>query len=350
MITGRKMVRKKKKKRPVTIGSRYINNLYVDKKMTPKQYYGSLEKETVACPVCGASDSRQLGSDDRYGMGVTSCGCDRCGLIFINPRPTKKELDAFYSGVYRTYYESIEKPTEEYVKAGPYQDRAAYVVDKLKKVVDVNLDPKVLDIGCAEGTLLKTIKNEYPRAQLFGLEPDSNFAQYARNNTNATIGVGDFQTLQNEEVYRDFDLVTVTHVLEHILDPKEFLMMIGSIMKPGAHLYVEVPNINDDRAIGIDNVHIGHVLYLSPPNFRYLLATSGFEIIEEYVGDLPAKTFSMACLVRKTTGKPDRVHLDSSGVSQIHDKFKKNIVAVCVAEAAGGSFLRKMFNRLVKHF
>ena len=318
--------------------------------MTPKQYYGSLEKETVGCPVCGASDYRQLSSDDRYEMGVTSCGCNHCGLIFINPRPTKKELDAFYSGVYRTYYESIDKPTEEYVKAGPYQTRAAYVVDKLKKVIDVDLDLKVLDIGCAEGTLLKTIKSEYPDAQLFGLEPDSNFAEYARNSTNATIEVGDFQTLQDGDMYRDFDLETVTHVLEHILDPKEFLRMIGSIMKPGAYLYVEVPNINDDRAIGIDNVHIGHVIYLSPANFRYLLVISGFEIIEEYVGDLPAKTFSMACLVRKAAGKPDPVHIDSSEVSQIHDKFKKNIATACDVEVAGGSFLRKMFNKLVKYF
>ena len=39
-----------------------------------------------------------------------------------------------------------------------------------------------------------------------------------------------------------YDLITTSHVLEHLRDPREMLLKLGSLLKTGGRLYIEVPN------------------------------------------------------------------------------------------------------------
>lgn len=45
-----------------------------------------------------------------------------------------------------------------------------------------------------------------------------------------------------------FDAVTVWDVLEHVRDPIQFMSACGSLLKPGGHLFVNVPNLDSLQA------------------------------------------------------------------------------------------------------
>ena len=50
-------------------------------------------------------------------------------------------------------------------------------------------------------------------------------------------------SLENKEKY---DIVSSFHVLEHVLNPIEFIQNCYNMLKPGGILYIEVPNQNND--------------------------------------------------------------------------------------------------------
>ncbi len=259
-------------------------------------------------------------------MGLESCGCYDCGLIFINPRPTACEMDKFYSQMYRMLYKSTKKPNDKYITSGTQLLRADFVVANLCKYFDIDSNFKVLDIGCAEGTLLKSIEKCFRHASLFGLEPDHNFAEYARTKTRASVTSGNFEDTIKTLGRNEFDLVTTTHVLEHILDPNIFLRATWNILKPYGLLYVEVPNISHKDTKGLGNIHLGHVLSFSPENLSFLLEKNNYTIIDILLTNLPALTPSMAYICRKA--KSDRkTHITKTIIHRTIRKFITDVAA-----------------------
>lgn len=259
------------------------------------EFYRGVEKEEIACPVCQADNNRILFDRDRFGMGISTSGCLKCGLVFVNPRPTSMEMTRFYREHYRKFYESIEIPTQEYIDNGPFAERAQFVVEKLKSL-DAREWKTVLDIGCSEGTFIRTFKQAFPASECYGLEPDANFAQFARENSGAkTIVNSTFQEFF-ESHSQAYDLITLSHVLEHLLNPQEDLDAIRKLLNADGVFYVEVPNVMHASVQGIANIHLGHVLSLSPFSLQVLLQQSGFEIKEFFTEGLPAKTKSMAAI------------------------------------------------------
>ncbi len=318
-------------------------------KETAKNFYELIEKEDINCPVCNSDKSNhyELYIGDRYGMDIRTVGCKDCGMIFLNPRPTQMTMVNFYANDYRKFYETVDKPTSEYVKQGPFIPRAQYVLKQLKQNLPVDYSGKALDIGCAEGTLLKHIGDEFTNLELYGLEPNSNFVEYARKNTRAKkIFISDFQSLF-DNITEKYTLITMTHVLEHILDPLDVLISIKNILEPEGYFYVEVPNVMDIEAKGLGNIHIGHVLSFYPEPFRQVLTRAGFEVVEFYQGDLPAQTKAMAALCKVNTE-----NMKQFGVVKVQEKFDSYINRICITEKRCDysirNFLRQLVGKILK--
>ncbi len=268
-------------------------------------FYRTLQKETVACPLCDCHTYDILLQDDRYHMGLQTVSCDRCGLIFVNPRPTEEEMKAFYENEYRRFYESVEVPTPEYIAQGFFGQRAEFVVQCLKRYLDSAAHTSLLDVGCAEGTLLSLIEREFPFLATYGVEPDSSFAGYARDHTRAAIFTGTYREFTAGSRRRRFDVIVTAQVLEHILNPVDYLKALETMLTDAGLLYVEVPNIMDDRVHGLGNVHLAHVVSYDPATLRMLLRTSGFAVADLITEGLPAKSPSMAAVCRKDNSVGD---------------------------------------------
>ena len=139
---------------------------------------------------------------------------------------------------------------------------------------------RVLDVGCNAGELLHFFAHH--GWSIAGIETSPGPAEYARNKLRAPIWQGTV-----EEVLPDserFDVITLTHVLEHIVAPVPFLRRLRRAMDDGI-LLLEVPNANDLllrfwRGTYRPLCPGDHVSFFDLSSFDLLLGRSGFEVIE----------------------------------------------------------------------
>ena len=100
----------------------------------------------------------------------------------------------------------------------------------------------ILDVGCGQGLLLKKLRTRAAQGStFFGVDISPKLCEIARkNNPEATITVGDVEALTYAD--NSFDIITMTEVLEHLLDFNKALSEIHRVLKSGGILIVSVPN------------------------------------------------------------------------------------------------------------
>ena len=108
-----------------------------------------------------------------------------------------------------------------------------------------NLKPKtkILEIGCGEGILL----NELAKLQFTvkGIEPSETASLRAEKK-----GIDCVQGyFPHPSIKESFDLVILSHVLEHIEKPLEFITQIKSILNPGGYLLLVQTNYKSLQAM-----------------------------------------------------------------------------------------------------
>jgi 2-polyprenyl-3-methyl-5-hydroxy-6-metoxy-1,4-benzoquinol methylase len=100
---------------------------------------------------------------------------------------------------------------------------------------------RLLDVGCGEGTFLQLAqKNGW---QVSGTEVSLYAAGYTSNLLKVDIFCGELPDSRYLE--NSFDVVTMWHVLEHVMDPHCYLTEIHRILKPNGLLLLAVPNLNN---------------------------------------------------------------------------------------------------------
>jgi 2-polyprenyl-3-methyl-5-hydroxy-6-metoxy-1,4-benzoquinol methylase len=90
-------------------------------------------------------------------------------------------------------------------------------------------------------------------------------------------------TLDEYETDQRFDMVFMSHVIEHVLDPVATIEKIASLLKPGGVLYIETPNVGSlDARVWRRNwglLHYPRHLYLfDRKTVRRLLERGGLAV------------------------------------------------------------------------
>ena len=117
---------------------------------------------------------------------------------------------------------------------------------------------QILDVGCAEGSLLRAVANLAPGSVRVGVEPNPAFGTFAEAWAGATV----YRDLAEvERSGRTFDLITVSHVLEHVREPVEFLKRLSALCSSTGTLFVDVPDAARYRSL--NDLHIAHLFHFS---------------------------------------------------------------------------------------
>ncbi|MEM7333742.1 MAG: class I SAM-dependent methyltransferase [Chloroflexota bacterium] len=195
--------------------------------------------EQVNCHVCGSDNTTILfeGEDlwfKRPGR-FPVCVCQVCGLIYLNPRPHRDAIGAYYPDSYQPYKiatEDIESPTQRWEQA--------YSIQKRVNVIQKHCPNPgtVLDVGCATGNMLAALRDV--GWQPTGVEMNPTASAYARERHQLDVFTGEL----NEAAFENgrFDLVIFWDVLEHVFEPKETLQEAARIAKSEATLILTLPN------------------------------------------------------------------------------------------------------------
>jgi len=195
------------------------------------------ELEYVNCALCGEAKEELLmdvqnthGShfitDERFKL----VKCNNCGLIYLNPRPTKEGINRFYS---KEYY--VTK-TIFLTKIIDYFFRLA----KIRSINRYRRQGKLLDLGCGGGSFLWEIKKR--GFEVYGVDPSFQACKLTRERLGENIFNVELEECHFPNDY--FDVVTLWHVLEHLPNPNITLREIHRILKKDGILVLETPNID----------------------------------------------------------------------------------------------------------
>jgi SAM-dependent methyltransferase len=195
------------------------------------------------CPGCGQNDFEVLfesNLEDSDFRGVVETiymlwgerrgrhvKCKNCHLIYVNPIENGGNINEAYSQMKGVDAAIIR---ESRLRATESQ------VELVKKYND---GAHLLDIGCGEGFFLfNASKFGYATK---GVEPSQDAAAYARKEFGLDVEAKPFEELRFPENH--FDVVTLWHVLEHMLYPVMVLKEVHRILKPGGMLVITTPDI-----------------------------------------------------------------------------------------------------------
>lgn len=258
--------------------------------------YARLPKRPVPCACCGSEERLLAVHGDRYFFGLETVVCAVCGLLFTSPRPDDAWFDTFYRLHYRRFYKSVTVPDPAYVARDLIQVRHRRTVGMLAP--HLGEEGVVLDIGCAEGTFLRLFGQQFPRWRLTGVEPSESFSAFARSHYGLEgVVTGCIEMLDDREP-GSLDLVTASHVLEHLLDPNRFFMTARRLLRDDGLLFTEVPDAEGKRR-GIWNLHIAHVYHFSERTLANFLAKHGFAVVWFRKGEEAPHPWTLQVLARK---------------------------------------------------
>lgn len=97
----------------------------------------------------------------------------------------------------------------------------------IDKILDSLTGSKILDVGCGRGFLLKTIRKNFPKSHLTGL--DIYIPPYLKNAKKETYVKGNVEKLPFPT--NSFDTVVCTHTLEHVQNPAKLIAEMRRVAK-----------------------------------------------------------------------------------------------------------------------
>jgi len=100
-------------------------------------------------------------------------------------------------------------------------------------------DPKILDLGTADGLMLSEIKKQLPKSDCVGIELSKELIESCRDK-NIKIVQGDVQNLPFKD--ESFDIVIATAIIEHLDHPMKLLEEAHRVLRPGGILILTTPN------------------------------------------------------------------------------------------------------------
>lgn len=251
-----------------------------------------MEQVNKKCNVCGSSNSKFLffGHDRLHKVDDKLFGLEKCldcGLVYLFPQPSANELIKYYPADYGPYHEN-----SQVLKYGPVSRILKKAFHKIvalkpklfsKKVVESKPDANVkhlLDFGCGNGVYLERIKRLHPNWKLFGFD-NSEFACKETRAKGFEVWSGDLTTAEIPSGY--FDIVYLSHVIEHLNDPKATLKKIFNILKPDGKVIIITPNLGSLAAkvfgtywFGLDTPR--HLFLFTPKILSRLLTDVGFKV------------------------------------------------------------------------
>ncbi len=224
------------------------------------------------CKICNSTKLRSL---LKKTINIAKIGnvifsiviCKSCGFIFQNPSPPQKKINDFYKNNY-TYSSRIKKKFRVSKKI------ILGVKDQVETSREfINQNSKILQIGSSQGYTLSQFKKISKNT--LGIEPSSFSSKFANSMKIKTIN--NFFENVYKKIQTKFDFVILTHVLEHIKDPVNFLKKIKETMKTDGKLLIEVPLFSNQKYLPINYFTFEHLNYFSKTALENIISISGFK-------------------------------------------------------------------------
>ena len=231
------------------------------------------------CYLCGSHgkvlyrdcEDRLFGAPGRWTL--KQCPNADCGLLWLDPMPTKKDIGKAYRNYYTHKDENVQAPKKRnsvfkqikrafllaqhdgYLALRYQAMNQASVLEKLAGLI-VHLQPlrkaafdfkamylrcksggRLLEIGCGNGDQLEFLQKLGWQVEGLDLDPVAVAAVATRG---LTVHVGSLESQRFPD--RQFDAIVSSHVIEHVHDPIDLLRECRRVLSLDGRLVVITPN------------------------------------------------------------------------------------------------------------
>ncbi|MQM37970.1 Ubiquinone biosynthesis O-methyltransferase [wastewater metagenome] len=263
------------------------------------------------CPVCGSEERKTLyrGLTDRVFRSAPGRWdlhqCGSCRSAYLDPRPTAGTISLAYQSYY-THEEGAAAVEElsalrrwrralgngyrnwkygtRYRPASPIGVLApvltpgfpAKVAQSMYFLPQPESGQRLLDVGCGNGAFLRRAASA--GWQVAGVDPDPKAVEVVCQ-AGLEVRQGGIEAF--DDAGEAFDVITMSHIIEHVHDPAGLLQRAHALLKPGGILYIETPNI---EAYGHQRFRESwrglevprHLVLFNWDSLNHLLQLSGF--------------------------------------------------------------------------
>lgn len=260
----------------------------------------------IPCPLCGGGRSRvkirerfaDLNSAFDYfsedGGHYRINECLECGFVYSSPVLSEE-------AVRRLYNAADASPCTDQTSDQSISVNMRRYVQRLMRHSGIR-SGRLLDIGCGCGHLLRAAQGLGLEAQ--GIDPSQDAVQTACGQGCAALH-GNYTAESFPENH--FDLVSVIHVIDHVLDPLGLLRNVRRHLRPGGAVLVATHNIasllariTGDRFLAYN---IQHITYYTPASLDRMIAAAGLKPVKRLRS---LTTYSLRHLARNGLRDPWR--------------------------------------------
>jgi methionine biosynthesis protein MetW len=246
---------------------------------------------------------------------LSQCTNASCELVWLNPMPLQEDISIAYQSYYthevkeskdginlKKLYKLIQNNSiYKFIQKSYLGNKYGYNLDSLKiwerpfgyliylhLISKANTDFSImclpsnpgghlLDVGCGNGAFLS--KMQQLKWIVQGIEIDEKAATVAREK-GLNVQCLTLEEANFEKNY--FDVIVLSHVIEHVYDPESLLRQCHKILKPGGKIVVTTPNF---KSLG-HRIYKGfwrglevprHLMVFSKNNLRDCSVKAGFK-------------------------------------------------------------------------
>jgi SAM-dependent methyltransferase/predicted RNA-binding Zn-ribbon protein involved in translation (DUF1610 family) len=259
-----------------------VNN----REIAPEEF-DNKQKAELSCPLCSANRCSEIYSNPLIYR------CQKCGHAFRTQNDPR---------VISGYVGKVKMP--EIIVAKYFADFYYRLIDKH---IGFNRIDSLLEIGSGDGVLLARIRKYNPLTKITAIEPSRYHCEHLKRIPNIDV-INDY--IENAYPNYRYDLIIMSHVLEHIPDPKSALEDIASrFLNPGGHLLIGVPSgefeLYNRQTAAI--APSGHLHFFNGGSLLELLKTAKFNIDSALgfkIKTIPANYHEIAnCIARYSNSK-----------------------------------------------
>lgn len=182
--------------------------------------------------------------------------------------------ESIIGGEYKTAYDQFYQKHDEAWRMLGAKYKAQHIIDVCKGLTFAN----VLEVGAGDGSILKILSDNNFASEYQAVEISGSGVEYILSR-----GIKNLKAAQVFDGYKlpfaddSFDLIILSHVLEHVEHER---MLLREIKRVAKRCVIEVPR---DYKSGVDTrikhfLAYGHINVYTPTSLRYLLATEGLEV------------------------------------------------------------------------
>jgi len=249
-----------------------------------------------------AYDTR-FGIKRNYGLAI----CMACSTIQLSFPPLLEQLNSLYEKYYNL--EGLRQESYSRMRSGFLQSLFYHIwlnIDGDISFHKMKGSRRLLDVGCNEGRGLKIYQQNGYTVE--GLDLNETAAAEARKAGFRTYT----DPLEQFEPEKPYDVIVLSNVIEHSLDPKDMLNHVNRILEPGGQVWISCPNVDSwQRSVFGKywiNWHVPfHIVHFSQKTLTNILEKAGFEI-QEVRQESPALWLAHSIIVRMFAqfGQPTR--------------------------------------------